>query len=518
MKKILALCMVLLLNIAVLSGCGCSRGGDEEYVVYKEGGAGVISLPLTHFDTFNPVLTQSDTVLDAMSLVYDSLYRRGSDGVMAPELAVKTEISGDGLVYTVHLRDDVLWHDGETFCAYDVSYTLSAIEKAENSKLKSYLYGIADYTAKSNFVFEIELSAPNSCFVEQLDFPVLQRGTDCSAVQADYVPVGTSAYRYAPTAPGKAHVLEKNPTCVTRKEGKIAQVVLKEIPSADNVMYALESREIEAVHVTTEQLRTYSPKGNVTTFPYTNRRFTFLGIRAEGVLADKQVRRAISLVLNREEISKNAMFGRMTVSDLPFLPGSAYNMPVTEETNVEDPTALLEAAGYRKATDGRWQKETEEGAQRLYVSILVNQENEVRCAAAEEIVKQLNAFGIGADVVRTDFETYQLRVEEMEYSMFLGETILGDDLDVSIFVGADARFASPGSAYMDELMARARTAVVQSDKDATFVEIADAFADEMPVISIGFGQDAVIVNDRIAGEIVPVYGNPFASFFAWDAK
>ena len=23
---------------------------------------------------------------------------------------------------------------------------------------------------------------------------------------------------------------------------------------------------------------------------------------------------------------------------------------------------------------------------------------------------------------------------------------------------------------------------------------------------------------RIAGEIVPVYGNPFASFFAWDAK
>lgn len=520
MKKSIALILSTLICIAVLCGCGCARrDGEGDNVIYKEGGAGVISLPLTHFDTFNPVLTQSDTVLDAMSLVYDSLYRRGSDGVVVPVLAVKTDISADGLVYTVQLREDVQWHDGETFCAYDVSYTLSAIEKAESSKLKPYLYGIADYTAKSNYVLEIKLTAPNSCFIEQLDFPVLQRGTDCTAVQADYVPIGTSAYRYAPTAPGKAHVLEKNPSCTTAQQGEIAQVVLKEIPSAEHVMYALESREIEAVHVDAEHLRTYSPKGNVTTYPYTNRNFTFLGIKAEGALADKQVRRAISLVLNREEISKNALFGRLTASSLPFLPGSAYNLPPTEDANAEDPTTLLTAAGYEKATDGRWEKETEDGGvQRLYVSVLVNQENEVRCATAKEIVRQLTAFGIGADVIQTDFETYSLRVEEREYSMFLGETVLGDDLDVSVFAGTDARFASPVGARMDQLLYNAQTAVTQSGRDAAFLELADAFADEMPIISVGFGQNAVIVNDRIEGEMAPVHGNPFAGFSAWVAK
>lgn len=519
MKRILALCIAVIIGVCVLGGCGCARrDGDGDRITYKEGGAGVVSLPLTHFDTFNPVLTQSDTVLDAMHLVYDSLYHRDSDGVLAPVLAVKTDISADGLVYTVQLRDDVQWHDGKLFSAYDVSYTLSAIEKAESSKLKPYLYGIAGYTAKSNFVFEIRLTEANSCFIEQLDFPVIQRGTDCTAVQADYVPIGTSAYRYAPTAPGKAHVLEKSPRCVTQQQGKIEQVVLKELPRAENVMYALENREIEAVHVDTEQLLSYSPKGNVITLPYTNRRFAFLGINAEGALADKQVRRAVSLVLNREEISKNAMFGRLTASALPFLPGSAYNLPAEENATPEDPAAVLEAAGYTKSADGRWEKETEEGVQRLYLPILVNQENEVRCAVAAEIAKQLRAFGIGAEVQKTDFETYSLWIEEKEYSMFIGETVLGDDLDVSVFIGSGARFASAGSARMDTLYANARSAVTQSAKDMAFLELADAFSDEMPIISIGFRQNAVIVNDRIEGEIAPVYGNVFASFFAWNAK
>ncbi len=519
MKKSFVFIISILVCVAVFGGCGCAPHEDGgQRVHYKEGGTGVISLPLTHFDTFNPVLTQSDTVLDAMTLVYDSLYRRGSDGVMVPVLATKTEISADGLCYTMHLRNDVKWHSGETFSAYDVSYTLSAIENAEASKLKGYLSGIASYTARSNYVFEITLTAPNSCFIERLDFPVIARGTDCSAVQADDVPVGTSAYRYAPSVPGRVHILEKNPDCVTQAAGKVEQVVLKEIPRADNVMYALESREIEAVHVDTAQLRTYSPKGNVVTFPYTNRDFTFLGINAQGALADKQVRGALSAILDREAIKNNAMFGRFVVSALPFVPGSAYNPTAEADAPAPDAAALLTAAGYEKAANGRWQRETEEGTETLYVSILVNAENDVRCAAAEEIAKQLTAFGIGASVEKTDFETYTMRVDAREYSLFLGEVLLLDDLDVSVFVGSGARFATPGSANMDALLYNAQTAVTQSGKDTAFLALADAIADEMPVISLGFGQNAVIVNDRISGEIAPVYDNIFCDFALWNAK
>ena len=517
MKKRITFTIAILLCAALLAGCGCApTKPQQQHAVYKEGGAGVISLPLTYFDTFNPVLTQSETVLDAMTLVYDSLYRRGADGQMQPLLAAQTEVSADGLTYTVHLRNDVRWHNGDMFSAYDVSYTLAAIAAAESSQLKGCLSGIAAHTAKSNFVYEFTLIEPNSCFIDQLDFPVIRRGTDCTAVQADYVPMGTSAYYYIDTDRSRAHILGKNQNCTTVVAGAIEEIVLKEIPAADNLMYALESREVEAVHVDTKQLRTYSAKGNVTTVPYVNRNFTFLGMKAEGALADKQVRRALSLILDRDAIKTNAMFGRFVPSTLPFVPGSNIN-PMDETQPAEDAATLLTAAGYAQTSEGTWQTETEEGVQNLSVSILDDADNEVRSAAAEEIAKQFKAFGIGVSIDKTDFETYTMRVDAREYNMFLGETLLATDLDVSAFVGIWARFASPVGQNMDTLLYNARAAVTPEDKETAFLALADAISDEVPVISVGFGQNAVIINDRIDGEICPVYQNIYCDFALWDA-
>lgn len=41
-----------------------------------------------------------------------------------PDVAESWEISEDGLTYTYHLRDDVLWHDGEQLMADDVKWTI----------------------------------------------------------------------------------------------------------------------------------------------------------------------------------------------------------------------------------------------------------------------------------------------------------------------------------------------------------------------------------------------------------
>ena len=43
---------------------------------------------------------------------------------IVPDVAESWEISDDGLTYTYHLRDDVLWHDGEQLMADDVKWTI----------------------------------------------------------------------------------------------------------------------------------------------------------------------------------------------------------------------------------------------------------------------------------------------------------------------------------------------------------------------------------------------------------
>ena len=47
---------------------------------------------------------------------------------MQPDLAESWDISGDGLTYTFHLRQNVTWHDGEPFTADDVLFTYDAIQ------------------------------------------------------------------------------------------------------------------------------------------------------------------------------------------------------------------------------------------------------------------------------------------------------------------------------------------------------------------------------------------------------
>jgi peptide/nickel transport system substrate-binding protein len=51
------------------------------------------------------------------------LFRPRADGKLEPELAESYDVSDDGLTYTLHLRQNVKWHDGAPFTSADVVYT-----------------------------------------------------------------------------------------------------------------------------------------------------------------------------------------------------------------------------------------------------------------------------------------------------------------------------------------------------------------------------------------------------------
>ena len=51
-----------------------------------------------------------------------------ADGeTIVPDVAESWDVSADSLVYTYHLRDDVVWHDGEPLTAADVKYTIEMV-------------------------------------------------------------------------------------------------------------------------------------------------------------------------------------------------------------------------------------------------------------------------------------------------------------------------------------------------------------------------------------------------------
>jgi ABC-type transport system substrate-binding protein len=130
------------------------RGGVLRY--------GITSRP-PHFDVH-----QSGTInsLGCQGCMFDNLVRRDprdSGKTIIPDLAHSWQISKDGLTYTFHLREGVLFHDGAEFTADDVKATYDRICKppAGVSIPRSVLFSaVSEINVRDKHTIEFKLSEP----------------------------------------------------------------------------------------------------------------------------------------------------------------------------------------------------------------------------------------------------------------------------------------------------------------------------------------------------------------------
>jgi len=84
-------------------------------------------------DTLNPIYASTQSERSASYLIFSSLFRYDSANNLESDLGRTWTASADGKVYTVKLREDAKWHDGEPVTADDVVFTLGLIQKSANS-------------------------------------------------------------------------------------------------------------------------------------------------------------------------------------------------------------------------------------------------------------------------------------------------------------------------------------------------------------------------------------------------
>jgi len=121
----------------------------------------------------NPILATSDSEKSVSSLIFSSLFKFDKSGNVIPDVAEKFEISADKLIYTITLKDNIYFHDGEKMTADDVVYTVETIQDPE---FKSPLYeawkDIKAETTGENIV-TFKLQKEYGPFIYVLDFGIL---------------------------------------------------------------------------------------------------------------------------------------------------------------------------------------------------------------------------------------------------------------------------------------------------------------------------------------------------------
>ncbi len=92
-----------------------------------------------HLDPTSAAAGAIDSVL--YSNVFEGLTRFGPDGSVNPGLAQSWEISEDGLVYTFHLAEGVMFHDGSAMDAEDVKFSLDRARAEDSANAQKALFG-----------------------------------------------------------------------------------------------------------------------------------------------------------------------------------------------------------------------------------------------------------------------------------------------------------------------------------------------------------------------------------------
>lgn len=165
--------VILLIGVSMLQ----SFNHSQAYVIESVDVGGSYSEGVTGpLETLNPIFATSSAELSAAKLMFASLYTYDSSGNIKGDLAEYMSVNDKETEYTVRIRPDAKWSDGQKITASDVEFTAKLLANPETkSKISGWSFvkseKVDDHTIK------FALSSPYAPFIHALTFPILPEHT-----------------------------------------------------------------------------------------------------------------------------------------------------------------------------------------------------------------------------------------------------------------------------------------------------------------------------------------------------
>ncbi|GAB4388210.1 MAG: peptide-binding protein [Thermodesulfovibrionales bacterium] len=391
--------LVLLLAALPLLLTGCERGPEIENPRAITVGS------LADAKRLLPLLATDSASGEVSGLIFNGLVKYDKNIVLTGDLARSWEISEDGLEIIFHLREGVLWQDGEEFTADDVIFTYRKVTDPTVPTPYSSNYGpVEKVEALDRYTVRVTYSEPFAPALESWGMGILPRhlleGKDIASEKYSRNPVGTGPYRLKEWVTGQKIVLEAFDGYFEGRPG-VDKYVMRIIPDTATMFLELKFGGIDYMGLTppqyklnaeTELFRKYFQR-----FRYPAFSFTYLGYNLlDPRFQDVRVRRALAHAINKQDIIDGVLLGYGTPSTGPFPPESwAFNPDVRDPGyDPEKARALLAEAGWRQGPDGRLMKD----GKPFRFTVLTNQGNAQRLKAAQIIKENLKAVGVEMDI------------------------------------------------------------------------------------------------------------------------
>ena len=476
----------------------------------------------------NPLLAISDADRDLSSLVYAGLMGLSGSGGLVPVLAESYEMSADGRTYTFTLRKDAKFADGTPVTADDVVFT---VWKAQNAALKSPKY--ADWSgvgvkALDQRTVRFTLAKPYAPFVGLTTLGILPSRL-WQNISNEEFPFSTLETNPVGAGPFKVANVSRDASGLIRSVqlAENPQYVLGR-PYLDSIRFDFYSRSEDLAAALAsggvESAYDVSTKGALTA-PYARVFGVFFNPSEKQVYARAEVRKALSLALDRQDIVDTVLGGYATAVMGPVPPGeSVKQVPVPQSGN---PTAaaagVLQSSGWTYDGSARIWKNA--GAKQTLDRITLRTSNVPELKNVASAVKaDWEKLGIPVDIeLYEPGDLSQNVIRPRKYEALLYGMVIGRDQDLYAFWDSQERndpglnIALYANKAVDALLEDARSTADAEKRAADLQKIEDLVAADYPAAFIYAPDFTYAVPEDLRGVKLPQIITP-ADRFATVAK
>jgi len=358
----------------------------------RRGGGGLVKTLWWQAPTLlNPHFANGTKDQDACRIFYEPLGGYDPDGNIVPVLAAEVpslqngQVAKDGLSVTWRLKKNVAWHDGKPFTADDVVFNWEYVMDSGTAAVTvgqyrdiSRIDKLDSHTVKLVFKSPMPFWSAGFCGPSGMIIPkhLFQafKGDKSREAPTNLKPVGTGPYKFVDFKPGDIVRGELNSTYHVPNRPFFDQIEMKGGGDAASAARAvLQTAEFDYawnMQVEDEILKRWEQGGkgradivsggNIEhiqlnfTDPWTEVDGERSSIKTKHpILSDFAARQALNLLVDRGSVQEE-IYGRTGIATANFVnaPARFVSKNTKWEFNVEKANQLLEAAGWKRGTDG----------------------------------------------------------------------------------------------------------------------------------------------------------------------
>ena len=477
----------------------------------------------------NPLLAISDADSDLSALTNAGLMGLSGNGGLVPVLAESYVVSPDNKTYTFTLRKNAMFSDGTPVTANDVVFT---IEKAQDAALKSPQY--ADWSgvevvAIDARTVQFTLAKPYAPFLGLTTLGILPSRLWANVSDEEFPfstletnPVGAGPFKVVGISRDSSGLIQ-SVSLVANQSYVLGRPYLDGIhftfyTGAEDVATALASGAIESAY-------DVSHVGALTA-PYARVFGVFWNPSENQVYARPEVRKALSLTLDRPSIVETVLGGYATPIMGPVPPGSTVRqvpIPVFADP-IAEAASVLEGAGWIYDGTARvWKNAT---AKETLTSITLRTSNvpELK-AVATAVEADWEKLGIPVNIeLYESGDLSQNVIRPRKYEALLYGMVIGRDQDLYAFWDSQERndpglnIALYANKTVDALLEDARGSVNSEQQMTDLQKIEDDIAADYPAAFIYAPDFIYAVPSDLRGVQLPqitVPADRFATVAEW---